>query len=338
MHTRRAFTLVELLIVIAIIALLAAITLPSLSRAREYAYFTTCKSRLRQFSVACLIHAGEHKGRMPEAANDCIRVTDGTRYRGRRIGSAYWGDVMDGGGSDDSGGGNYWIKHVYDDRVPGQTFDGSPPGAGVTMIGYPSLKGKYMPIEIMWDPIVGLRNWGPFGWSDYYTATEKQRDYLSRRQGTTIFGYSFFLHSIGCRKYQNNPDYTTHLLAPAGAGTRYNAEAFYRPLTNHRNMHTSNPPEAWVACCRIPYSKRNRSHFGANTPGTGLLGMFRFNVVHMDGHVGDTVWVDSASYSVWSIYISGQGARGYGRKWISGNPDKGVEDNPNIDESFDENT
>jgi prepilin-type N-terminal cleavage/methylation domain-containing protein len=47
-----AFTLVELLVVIAIIGLLAAILLPVLSRARERARVTTCKSQLHQFSVA----------------------------------------------------------------------------------------------------------------------------------------------------------------------------------------------------------------------------------------------------------------------------------------------
>ncbi len=48
---RTAFTLVELLVVIAIIALLVAILLPVLSRARESARNTACKNNLRQFGV-----------------------------------------------------------------------------------------------------------------------------------------------------------------------------------------------------------------------------------------------------------------------------------------------
>ena len=46
---RKAFTLVELLVVVSIIGILVAITMPALSGARESARSTTCKSNLRQF-------------------------------------------------------------------------------------------------------------------------------------------------------------------------------------------------------------------------------------------------------------------------------------------------
>lgn len=49
---KRAFTLVELLVVMAIIALLAAMLMPALSRAREQARRTTCRNNLRQFYTA----------------------------------------------------------------------------------------------------------------------------------------------------------------------------------------------------------------------------------------------------------------------------------------------
>ena len=66
---RRAFTLVELLVVIGIIALLISILLPTLSRAREQANALKCLSNVRQLGLATVMFAQEHKGYMPTCSD-----------------------------------------------------------------------------------------------------------------------------------------------------------------------------------------------------------------------------------------------------------------------------
>ena len=69
-----AFTLIEILVVVAIIALLISILLPSLRAARDQAKLVTCKANLKQIATANAQYQAENKAFVPVIFNDAASV------------------------------------------------------------------------------------------------------------------------------------------------------------------------------------------------------------------------------------------------------------------------
>ncbi|RRJ96104.1 type II secretion system protein [Opitutaceae bacterium TAV4] len=87
-HPSAAFTLIELLTVIAIVGILAAIIIPTVGKVRNSARDAGCKSNLRQYAFASMMYAEDNKGKLPEHQGasspkwvDCVRpyLAAGTR-------------------------------------------------------------------------------------------------------------------------------------------------------------------------------------------------------------------------------------------------------------------
>lgn len=74
----RAFTLVELLVVVAIIALLLAILLPALTKAKAAARTVVCLSNKRQVGLAVMTYASDWKQVIPTGR--CAFPSEGTRW------------------------------------------------------------------------------------------------------------------------------------------------------------------------------------------------------------------------------------------------------------------
>jgi len=82
MARRTGFTLLELLVVIAVIGILAALVMTATAVARRESQATQCVSNLRQWSAAMILYVNDNSGYLPQRGNgvqpvfDIIRPTD----------------------------------------------------------------------------------------------------------------------------------------------------------------------------------------------------------------------------------------------------------------------
>jgi prepilin-type N-terminal cleavage/methylation domain-containing protein len=338
----RGFTLIELLVVISIIALLSAFLLPGLTRAREYAYFTSCKSSLRQIAVGFTLYAANNKGCLEIAEERC---GGGNQYLPHRIGEVpEWLYCYDTG----TKATRNFVKRMYDKTYHGQNWTG---GNQNYWVGKPRLPGRYLPIEILWDPIIRVRDW-PYGKNTwYYPSTEKGRDRISRRGAGGYagngpnFGYAMFVMDVGCYEYKTT-GWTNHHLPDGGSWV---CEEPYRPMTGSRSVTTSMKGSIWLAACHTAASgilagsdssRRLAGHFGVAQT---RQGEFRFNTAHLDGHIGDGIWQEPYIDANWLIDEPDQGGPApYGWPYkkdvgVGGSLYDGLVEEAWFDEAFDEN-
>lgn len=64
-HKKTGFTLIELLVVISIIALLIAILMPALNKARKQAKSTVCRMHMKQWHVVSMQYGMDHNAKFP---------------------------------------------------------------------------------------------------------------------------------------------------------------------------------------------------------------------------------------------------------------------------------
>ncbi len=89
-HLRRAFTLVELLVVVAIIGMLAGLLLPAIQAGREASRASACRNNLKQIGIALLNYESTHR-HFPKGAEGRYdrKLAPTLMY-----GLSWWADVL----------------------------------------------------------------------------------------------------------------------------------------------------------------------------------------------------------------------------------------------------
>lgn len=135
----KAFTLVELLVVISIIAMLLSIMMPSLQKARENAKSVVCMSNLRSIGISLIVYTSEHNEMLPPGA---VCIESNSRNGN---GHLYWSDVA-----------------LEESDETGNNFAAMRPPKGI--INCPSK--KYVSVDVR-----GKHDWGKYGYGwniDYF--------------------------------------------------------------------------------------------------------------------------------------------------------------------------
>ena len=86
----KKFTLIELLIVVAIIGILLSLLMPSLFKAREKARIAVCQSNLSQIYKASFVYGHNHNRRLPPPGNSANHSGGGSVWAYTRYARKLW--------------------------------------------------------------------------------------------------------------------------------------------------------------------------------------------------------------------------------------------------------
>ena len=187
--SNQAFTITELLVVIAMLAVLVMIALPALAGVQNQAGRMQCANNLRQIGVGSMMYANEYRGWLP------ITTIGG----------------VNGGGKVNNLGGLHYSQYVYSGGVPSSLvpINSTPPASFYQNLGYLYRNGFAGRGNIFFCP----DQWGTLSGADAYSPLLS-----TDASGTTRSSYAFNPRIVNAtnaniaRAYQNVSSLPPHKL------------------------------------------------------------------------------------------------------------------------------
>jgi prepilin-type N-terminal cleavage/methylation domain-containing protein len=236
----RAFTLIELMVVVAIIAVLVAILLPSLGKAREMTKRVTCGTNLKAQGTAAAIYAAQNSDRVPSDGSGGV----GWLWDERD----FWGDSLlqlvpaPGQSSTDSMSATSLRKLFYCPSNTSQNVDGLWTFSGFRVMGYAYFNER--------SPFVGTINFNPVRNGNVLRYMRK----LSG-QGPMEFAFDAIIQDGGSGSFTSIkggfavPHTTSHLKGSDPSGQNVagvDAHVEWRPWVRAKATQAQGSPIFWL--------------------------------------------------------------------------------------------